>query len=167
MRLCSNRSCTGQSSYVFSSPFIGSFVDLSRPYDATSDGIDAPLFPISEDADATPTKTTASSAGSSASAGGSKSDGGKTSSTAATSPGLGPSLSAPSSSKSTSSTGRESKLDYATVIKYHGICAAAAWLVAAPVGVLIARLGRKCMFFPWHWGVQVSCNLSPKLTLRA
>ncbi|GAA6012580.1 hypothetical protein JCM11491_005441 [Sporobolomyces phaffii] len=145
----------------------GTYVDLSVEFTAESEGIDAPLVPVTGESSTLPTGRPSSSSGSNATAASSSTGTGDTDVTASTSAtgtrdvggaGTGKSTATAAGPSSTSS-GSDSKageLPYSTVIKIHAICAASAWLFVAPLGVLYARLARgppgSTLFkFPWHF----------------
>ncbi|KAM0755574.1 hypothetical protein T439DRAFT_6695 [Meredithblackwellia eburnea MCA 4105] len=136
------------------------FVDLSAAFSATQATVSAPFGSIT----ASSTGSTGSSqAGGASSKSGSVtggSSGSKTSSGSGSVSTSAPTSSTPSSSNSPSSANSSSSstgetYNYSTLIKYHAVCGALAWLFFAPVAVLIGRLGRSCIWMPWHWSFQV------------
>ncbi|GAA6061680.1 hypothetical protein JCM10212_005972 [Sporobolomyces blumeae] len=148
-----------------------SFVDLSTEFTADTTAIDAPLIPVKGESSTLPTGSSSSdpfdSTGTTGPEETASETGTKTSASASTAAGSSGKASATGSSGSTSETGTAlssagstssstTSLSYATAIKIHGLCGAAAWLFLAPLGVLYARLGRgppgtTLTKFPWHF----------------
>lgn len=154
------------------------FLDLSAEFDPAVAAVEAPLYALEESAagGGTATKDGSSSSATSkatktgavAGATGTVTDddkgaatttGTKGAGSGATPTSKGPTGLSPkptSTSATSPSSTSASSASYAQVILWHAYAAVFAWGIMAPLGVLIARLGRSCGFFPWHRAVQLA-----------